>query len=72
MNNLARMKGNYKKALNMLKGQAGMAMDPDLDFYMKISPDSIKTLREHYGDEQVERYLIDMEKRKAHNAKDNG
>ena len=70
MNNLGRMKGNYVKALNMLKGQGRMDMDQDLDFYTKLSPEAIKTLRAHYGDEQVERYVIDMEKRKARHGKE--
>jgi Holliday junction resolvase RusA-like endonuclease len=59
------MKDNYKRALNMLKGQAKRTMDPDLDTYMKLSPDAIQALREHYGDEQVEQYVKDMEGRRA-------
>ena len=70
MNNLSRLKGNYKKALNMLKGRAKGAMDQDLDFYTRVSPEGIKALRAHYGDEQVERYLIDMEKRKERHGKE--
>jgi hypothetical protein len=57
------MKTNYMKALNHLR-KAG-AVDVDLSYYLKLSKEDLDALREHYGEDQVARYQVEMEQRRG-------
>lgn len=61
---LENLKQNYSKALGHLRKTANITIDPDLSLYKKLSPEALKALRDHYGDDQMEQYIIEMEKRK--------
>jgi hypothetical protein len=72
MNNLVRMKDNYKKALGRLQKSAGIRLDPALSVYLKMTKDDLDALRAHYGVEQIENYIKEMELRREKNGTESG
>lgn len=67
---LKRIKQNYSRALKDVKRVSGVrGTDPDLKYYLSLSKESLDALREHYGDEQVEQYIQDMEERRSKGGK---
>lgn len=66
MNNLVRMKDNYTKALNRLRKTTGL--NPEVSAYLGLSKEDLDALREHYGPEQVDQYVMDMEQKRGQHA----